>query len=337
METRAHHLLIGSFMLAFLAGIVVFVLWLAKSEVDREVARYNIYFTGSVAGLGVGGDVRFNGIKVGTVSQITIDRSDSSRVRVTAEVEADTPIRADSEATLQLQGITGVSFVQIFPGSAKAPILPVVASNDPDDYPVIPSRPSAIEALFEAAPDLVNRAAVALSDENLRNITEFIANLRNMSQTLAEREEAIGEAIDSFSQTSADIAKAASAAREVADRIDNVMVQAESTLKVTNRILETDAAAAMQGAREAIAESRQAMAQLGSTLGVVQAMVEENREPVHAMASDGFAEFRRLMSETRILVASLARVAQRLEDNPSSVLFGNRDAEYRGPEEGGRR
>lgn len=335
METRAHHLLIGSFMLAFLAGIVAFVLWLAKSEVDREVARYNIFFTGSVAGLGVGGDVRFNGIKVGTVSQITIDRNDTSRVRVTAEVDADTPIRADSEATLQLQGITGVSFVQIFPGSSRAPMLPVVASDDPNDYPVIPSRPSAIDALFEAAPDLVSRAALALSDENLQNITAFIANLRSLSEMLAAREQVIGEAVDSFSQTSADIAKAAAAAREVADRIDNVMVQAESTLKTTNRIIETDVTATMQGAREAVVEAKQVMTRLNVTLGVVAEMVEENREPVHAMTSEGFAEFRRLMSETRVLVASLARVAQRLEDNPSAVLFGNRDAEYRG-QEGGR-
>src|SRR3546814_18033608 len=80
METRAHHLLIGSFMLAFLVAIVLFVLWLAKSQVDRDVAHYNIYFHGSVAGLGVGGDVRFNGIKVGTVSQISIARQHTSRV-----------------------------------------------------------------------------------------------------------------------------------------------------------------------------------------------------------------------------------------------------------------
>lgn len=328
METRAHHLLIGSFMLVFLAGIVMFVLWLAKSEVDREIARYNIFFTGSVAGLGTGGDVRFNGIKVGSVSQISIDPNDSSRVRVTAEVEADTPIRADSEATLQLQGITGVSFVQISPGSRDAPILPVVGGRDPGKYPTIQSRPSAIDALFEAAPDLVTRAAQVLSDENLRNLGEFIANLRDMSATLAERQDAIGAAVDSFSQTSVDIAKAAAAAREVADKLDGVMGQAEATLKNTNRIIEGDAAAAVQ-------EARQAMIQLNTVLATVNAVVEENRAPVHTMTSDGFSEFRRMMSEVRILVASLARVAQRLEDNPSAVFFGNRDSEYRS--EGGAR
>jgi hypothetical protein len=55
------------------------------------------------------------------------------------------------------------------------------------------------------------------------------------------------------------------------------------------------------------------------------------------MTSDGFGEFRRLMAETRLLVSSLARVAQRLEDNPSAVLFGNRDAEYRNEGGSGRR
>lgn len=327
METRAHHLLIGSFMLVFLAAIVMFTLWLVKMREDAEIARYNIYFTGSVAGLGVGGDVRFNGIKVGNVSQIVIDRNDTSRVRVTVEVGADTPIRQDSEATLQLQGVTGISFVQILPGTTAAPILPVVSSNDPAEYPTIPSRPSAIEALFEAAPELLRRATQVLSDENLGNLTGFMADLRQVSQMLASRQESIGRAIDSFDRTSGDIAKAAAAARDIAGRLDRVMAEAERTLGQANRLLEGDAAEAMQSAKSS-------MKQLNATLAEIQALVSENRVPIQAITTDGFGEFRRFVSEARILVGSLARVAQRLEDNPSAVLFGNRDAEYRG--EGGR-
>ena len=328
METRAHHLLIGSFMLLFLAGIVVFVLWLAKSQVDQDVARYNIYFTGSVAGLGVGGDVRFNGIKVGSVSQIVIDRDDTSRVRVTIDVGADTPIRQDSEATLQLQGITGVSYVQISPGSRDAPILPAVSGRDPDEYPVISSRPSAIDALVEAAPELLNRAVQVLSDENLQNLTGFIADLRQLSQTLATRQEAIGRAIDSFDRTSGDIAKAAEAARDVATRLDRVMSEAERTLRSTIQLVSGDAT-------QAVNEARAAMKQLNATLAEFHALVEENRAPIQSITTDGFGEFQRFIAEARIMVASLARVAQRLEDDPSAVLFGNRDAEYR--IEGGRR
>lgn len=323
METRAHHLLIGSFVLVFVAAMVMFTLWLAKVREDAEIARYNIYFTGSVAGLGVGGDVRFNGIKVGSVSQIVIDRDDTSRVRVTVEVDADTPIREDSEATLQLQGITGVSFVQILPGSNTAPILPVVSGSNPSLYPVIRSRPSAIDALFEAAPELLQRAAQVLSDENIANISGFMADLRQVSQILASRQESIGRAIDSFDRTSGDIAKAAEAAATIAARLDRVMGEAERMLGRANTILDGDAA-------EALRSAKTAMAQLNGTLGEIQALVKENRAPIQAITTDGFGEFRRFVQEARILVGSLARVAQRLEDNPSAVLFGNRDAEYRG-------
>lgn len=322
METRANHLLIGSFMLVFLMAIVAFVLWLAKSRTDQDVARYNIYFTGSVAGLGVGGDVRFNGIKVGNVTQIVIDRDDTSRVRVTAEIGADTPVRTDSEATLQLQGITGISYVQISPGTNGAQILPVVSSSDPKEYPVIRSRSSAIEALVEAAPELFNRAAQVLSDENLKNLSGVIADLKVVTGTLAGRQDSIIRAIDSFEKTSTDISKVAAAASEIAGKLDGLIREAEGTFRQTNQMLDGDARAALKDAREG-------MKNLNATLAELRAMAEENRAPLNAITTDGFGEFRRFVAEARNLVMSMSRVAQRLEDDPSAVLFGNRDAEYR--------
>lgn len=87
--------------------------------------------------------------------------------------------------------------------------------------------------------------------------------------------------------------------------------------------------------RAAVQELRGAMLQLNGVLSSVSDIVAENRAPLNAITTDGFGEFRRFIAEARILVGSLARVAQRLEDDPSAVLFGNRDAEYKG--EGGRR
>lgn len=327
METRAHHLLIGSFMLIFFVAIVAFVLWLAKAQTDRDIARYNIFFTSSVAGLGVGGDVRFNGIKVGNVSQIVIDRDDTSRVRVTVEIGADTPVRQDSEASLQLQGITGVSFVQITAGSRDAPIMQVVRSGNPNEYPTIRSKASAIDALFEAAPELINRAAKVLSDENLDNLRGFMADLHQVSTMLAGRQDALGRAIDSFEQTSTDIAKVAKAAGDISGRLDGLLREAERTFRTANTMLDGDAAVTLS-------EARASMKQLNATLTELRAIAEENRAPIRAITTDGFGEFQRFLAEARILVSSLSRVAQRLEDDPSAVLFGNRDAEYRNDERG---
>ncbi|WP_428246616.1 MlaD family protein [Ferrovibrio sp.] len=342
METRAHHLLIGSFLLLFLLGILGFSLWLAKAQLDREIARYNIFFTGSVAGLGMGGDVRFNGIKIGNVSQISIDRDDTSKVRVTVNVAADTPIRADSIASLELQGITGVSFVQINSGTKAAELLPARYSEDVSELPVIRSRNSSIAELFEAAPDLINRAARIMSDQNIDNIAGIIGDIRQISVTIASRQETLTRAIDGFDRTSADIAIAARAAREVAEQFGGIvkeanstLVAARNTLESTTRLIEGDATATVKDAQVAVQDIRGAMQQLESVLSTVNEMVAENRAPINAITTDGFGEFRRFIAEARILVGSLARVAQRLEDDPSAVLFGNRDAEYRS--EGGRR
>jgi len=329
METRAHHLLIGSFVLLFVAAIFGFSLWLARAQLDREVARYNIFFTGSVAGLGLGGDVRFNGIKVGSVSQISIDRTNTAKVRVTVDIAADTPVRKDSVASLELQGITGVSFVQITAGTADQPFIEPVNKSDPAGLPEIPSRTSAIAELFEAAPDLINRAARIMSDQNIDNIGGFIADLKQVSTMLASRQEQMSRAIDGFDKTGADIAEAARSARELAQRLEQTVGEAEATLRSARSTI--DEAHRLIGGDGAMTlkDARAAMHELSVTLGEVRQMVEENRQPLLSITTDGFGEFRRFIDEARILVGSLSRVAQRLEDDPSAVLFGNRDAEYR--------
>lgn len=349
METRAHHLLIGSFLLLFLAGILGFALWLAKAQIDREVARYNIFFTGSVAGLGMGGDVRFNGIKIGSVSQISIDREDTAKVRVTVDVAADTPIRQDSVASLELQGITGVSFVQISAGSKEAAILPAIHEDDLSLLPEIRSRNSTISELFEAAPDLLNRAVRIMSDQNINNIAGIIGDVRQVSIALASRQETLLRAIDGFDRTSADIAIAARAARDVAEKFNDLADEAKLTLQSARGTLDRatrlldeeasgtfrDASGTLKESQAAVQDLRGAMRDLSGLLTALNEVVAENRAPINAITTDGFGEFRRFIAEARLLVSSLARVAQRLEDDPSAVLFGNRDSEYRG--EGDRR
>jgi hypothetical protein len=107
METRANYLLVGSFVLIIFAGAILFILWLAKFQFDQQFTRYDIEFEGSVSGLKVGSSVELNGIPVGEVINIGIDPRDVEKVAVTVEVPADTPIREDTIASMQIQGITG--------------------------------------------------------------------------------------------------------------------------------------------------------------------------------------------------------------------------------------
>src|SRR3546814_17568799 len=105
------------------------------------------------------------------------------------------------------------SDLQITPGSPEAELIKPVRGGDTAKYPTIKSKPSAIDTLVEAAPELLTRAAKVLSDENLNNLTGFIADLHQISQTLATRQDSIATAPDHFGQTSAHIPTAAATAR----------------------------------------------------------------------------------------------------------------------------
>ena len=63
--------------------------------------------------------MQFNGIKVGEVSDIELDAQDPNKVIATAQVRSDTPVRVDTEASLEPQGITGVNYIQITAGTVS--------------------------------------------------------------------------------------------------------------------------------------------------------------------------------------------------------------------------
>jgi phospholipid/cholesterol/gamma-HCH transport system substrate-binding protein len=189
METRASYIAVGAFVLVLILGLVGFVVWIGKFQGAEKFARYDILFDGSVTGLQVEGTVRYRGIPVGRITDIRVDPANIEKVRVTIEVKADTPVRADTDASIELQGITGVTYVLLKGGKQDSPALPVTM-NEP--YPQIHSIPSRIELLFQTAPDLLTKANVLIervtllfNDENEKNISETLANLRALSDRFA--------------------------------------------------------------------------------------------------------------------------------------------------------
>lgn len=324
METRAHHILIGAFVLVFVAAILVFVVWLAKGRVDRDTAFYDIIFTDAVSFLAVGGDVRFNGIKVGTVSRIVIDPEDPSRVRVTTEVGSDVPVREDSTASLQLQGITGVSFVQITGGSPSSPRL---AATQYPPYPVIRSRPSQISELVESLPrllerstQLVDRGNALLDEDNRENIAAAIADLRRVTQALAERTQALGKVVDNLALASDETVQLVRRGSRVAEEMSATLSVARGALSGVDQLVDSDV--------------REAVVAFGQVAKDISRLFGDNRESLDAFASDGLVEFRRFIEEARVLVQNLGRFATRVEENPSQVFFGRKESEIKLQSEG---
>ena len=312
METRAHHLLIGGFVVVMIGFLFAFLIWLAKVDIDREYVEYDIYFEESVAGLLKASNVQYNGIPVGKVLSISIAPDDPSKVLVHIRIDSDVPILVDSVAVLSMQGLTGVLIVQIEGGSPDSEhLLP----GDEEERAVIASRVSPIQELFVGGPDLINEAIITvgrlnklLGDENLANIAAVLENAENLSGALAAQSGNFERIFSDLQFALVDLRRAAVAAERVASK--------------TSELLADDVKVAMGGLRDLLTTANSLAENLDGVVG-------DNRAAVTAFASGTLPEISRLVVDMRRLAIAVSQLAEKLEANPSELIFGTPRPEYK--------
>ena len=224
METKANYVAVGAFVLACVIGLVVTIMWLAGAQYSQEYAYYQAYFKGPVTGLGQGTVTRYNGIEVGRITNLEFDPNDPQRVIVTLQVRANLNIREDSVASIDSQGITGASFVEISGGTKDAPLL---VAKEGQPYPVIHTKQSSFAQLAQTAPEVVAKLNVAasrindlLNDDNRRAIANVLANLDETTQVIARRSADIDASIANANQAMANLSEASNSLRPTLEQVD---------------------------------------------------------------------------------------------------------------------
>jgi phospholipid/cholesterol/gamma-HCH transport system substrate-binding protein len=289
METRAHHLLIGSFAIGIAVATVAFLLWIGKVDFNKQHQIYDLRFEGSVAGLNKAADVLYNGIKVGEVINLQLDE-DPKFVLVRIRVERMTPVNDNSIAALAVQGLTGVAVIEIKTKEAEAGAPPVKANpltaKEDQEYPVIETEPSVIQKLFTDVPDLIGRGNAVLDRMGL-----FLndKNSKSFSATLTQVE-----------RLTTNLAKAS-------DKFDSIAANVD-------KLVAGDAKTTLADVRGVAADIRQIM--------------NDARGPLRDFARTGLPELLLAISDARQMIASVDRAAQRLESSPSSLIFGDKAVEY---------
>lgn len=290
METRANYILIGAFTLLSLLGALGLFLWLAKVEIDRQYAYYDILFE-DVSGLGAAGDVRYNGLPVGQVVDLRFDDEDPSRVRIRIEVRADTPVTTQTVAQLQAQGVTGVAFLALSGGAPDADPLP--------DGGLIPSERSALQSVFEGAPLLLERAIGLLEDVNEVFNEDNRASIDAILQNTAAATARLDSTLTNLESLSQDLSLAAREVAAFSDRLgaladtaDTALVAGTETLRTAreafataNILLNEDLPALTADLRETSATATRVLDQLGSDVSAAVTRFDTVAESTASMLS----------------------------------------------------
>jgi phospholipid/cholesterol/gamma-HCH transport system substrate-binding protein len=241
METKANYVLIGAFTLAVIAGGFLFVLWFSGASKTAEHKTYRVVFTGSVSGLTRGSSVLFNGLNVGAVSSIDFLEKDPSKVAAVIDIAGRTPVKTDTKARLESQGLTGVAAIALTGGEETAPALEPGPEGGP---PVINADRSDFQNLLEnvqrlsAKADGVLEKADKLLGDNSPAINDTLKNVDAFSKALANNSSGVSAALSGVADLGQKIGPLANRLQVLSDDVDKLVkaVDVDKVHSVVNNI-----------------------------------------------------------------------------------------------------
>ena len=320
MEPKVNYTLVGLFVVLLGATSLAIVLWLSKADYRGVYDRYYTYMTESVSGLSADTSVKYRGVNVGRVKEIILDPANPEEVRLTLDLVRGTPVKENTVAVLETQGLTGFTTVNLTGGTRDSPLL---TAKPGEKYPVIKSRPSLFSRLDAALSrvladesfprllanlnGLTQEARGAVDEQNRIALKQALADLAKITHTLAARHAELDESVLRASEA---LGSFAALGRKMDEQIPEIMAQTKTSL----------------GAFETMTrEITRASTSLDSALA-------SNRFNIEQFTGQTLPETGILVSDLRQLTATLQRLAEELEREPNALIFG-RVRPIRGPGE----
>lgn len=305
MESRAHALIAGLFVLIFSTGALFTLWWFGGQREDlREVVLVSKH---PVNGLSAQATVRYRGVRVGKVKDIQFDRERPTDILVRLSVEDDTPLSDRTVARLAFQGVTGQAFVQLdeTPGSSKPlegalprlPLQPSLMSEGID---------SGLETLRQVK-EVTTRINQLLDDENRARINRTLSNVEQLSAHALQAGEQLPDVLARLQRLASD------------ENLSRLSATLRNTADTTAQ------------ASEAIRDVRLLAASLNTVAARLESVLAKVDSEALASAPGKVGE---MADQVKQAAASVDRVARGLEERPDGLLFG-KDKREAGPGEAG--
>jgi paraquat-inducible protein B len=324
---KRNALLIGAFVIAALAMIVVAVLWLSGNNLFKKQQEAMIFYKGNVTGLYVGAPVGFRGVTIGQVEDIGIEVDSATlkalvpvRVRLQADAlrfsgSKDTPV--DLPALVQ-RGLRARLVAQSFVTGQKSIELDFVPDT-PSTLIGDSSKPE-IPALAERFGALIDQVAELPLRETVQDIRDTVKELRG---TLTSVQHALDSAQTVLGTTSKELAQTGSDSRvtlKVAtEAIRQVQLTSSATLSSIAQLSEA-ARSTVLGAQPDLQHTLAGTREAAESARLAMVRVAEMTAPNASLRSDLDAAVRDLSQAAR----GLRDWSELLEEKPNAIIFGTK-------------
>lgn len=333
MSRRASPTLIGAFVVGGLVLAITAAFLLSSGAWLREKTYVVMYFEGSVQGLSVGAPVTFRGVRVGTVTDVSMS-IDSDNVVITIPVTAEIApkhvihqgaaagswpenlrrlVSHGLRAQLEMQSLlTGQLLIELDFQLDK----PATFRGSQSLYPEIPTIPAPLDALrakFEEYPieSILTDVSVILGGiKTLVTDPDFAGTLHGLRQAVDNYGRLAHRLEQQVDPTAELLQRNLATAQQALEKLDALLIRADGTLNTFDQTAEA-LGKTLQAAQNSLQVAQEALT------GAKQLMRDDASWSVSLNAA---------LNEITRAARSLRTLADTLERQPEALLRGKRNS-----------
>jgi phospholipid/cholesterol/gamma-HCH transport system substrate-binding protein len=298
---------LGLFVTLGIVIAIAVIIWIGASKYFEKGDRYVTYFDESVQGLQRDSAVKYRGVDVGRIEDIRV-APDNRLIEVIMKINLKEDVEKNSVAYLRVAGITGIVFIELDRKDPESPDLsPKLDFASP--YPIIPSRPSQIRQIFSGIDEIIEKIKQLDLEDIARSIkatgkaAENLFGGPQMTKTLQN--------LESIS-TSIDLTAARIEKMTASGKLEGILDDTRTTLAEARSLISTT--------RDEIKALK-----LAETAEKTNRVVDNLSRTSRSTARDI-----QIMSDNlKRTSETLERLVDRLESNPSDLLFSSPPPEGR--------
>jgi len=321
MKNRSQKIRLGIFLVISTTILLVIIGFFTARQFFKKHDTYYISYEGiSVSGLEVGSPVKYMGIKVGTIDDISIDPEDVNKVIIEIALKPGTPIKEDAEADITSIGITGLKTIEISGGTNEAKSL------EPESF--INAGTSITEAITGKAEIIAEKAEAVLNNLQVFTQPENLNKITTLAEKIGLLADRVGETIQKFdtvvTENRSSIRGSVTAISEITQRLNESSKSLQQTVERINILIDSDTIGdILTNIRDISSKLKDA--EVGEMIVNIAKAANKTQELLIKVDSDidrssqDFSESLRLLKMT---LENLNEASRKINDDPSILIRG---------------
>lgn len=314
MATKSQKIRLGIFISVTSAiGLIILVALTGQKIFEKRDTYFVKYSNISVQGLEVGSQVKFNGISVGRVERIEIDKKDVGAVIMELSLEEGIPVKKDTEATLVSLGITGLKIIELQGGTNESEFLEQNGFIAPGQS-LFDEISGKAEVITEKIESVLNNFVQMTNERNRENIGTLIEQsasaMSNLNNLISTNQLLIENSLENMNELSANLNKTAISLDKTIQSLNQVLVSEN----LNNTVANIDTISSnLKGVKfaELSGEMAKTLVQMNKTMKTINTTVQKSQDDIIESTESLRRSLQNFDEFTRII-----------KENPSAIIRG---------------